>query len=58
MAIQIGTAMIADPDGSQAEYENVELLDNGWVKADVPMDSGGSTTTYFSPSAFDRVYKP
>jgi len=43
-------------DGRQTDCENVKILDNGWVKADVPTGGGGVFKgQYLSPATIERV---
>lgn len=39
------------------EAETAEILDNGWVKAEVHSGGGWTETSYFPKSAVERVYE-
>ena len=62
MVVHFEEAMIrftdSDEGGFQEPYNNVVILANGWVKADVRLKGGGVTETYYSPNQVEEIYEP
>lgn len=47
-----------DEDQTNMPYQNAVLLDNGWLKVDVPLEEGGTMEEFYSPHEIRRFYEP
>jgi hypothetical protein len=54
---EVTVELAADGEATY-DFENAILMDNGWLKVDVPLDNGDVTEEYYPPHAVRRFYVP
>ena len=47
-----------DEEQTMQPYQNAILMDNGWLRVEVPMDDGTSIEEFYSPHEIKSFYEP
>lgn len=60
MAIQFSEVFITfrgDDEQTATPYPHAVLMDNGWLKVDVPLEGGDTVEEYYSPHEIKSFYE-